>query len=157
MERSIDSLLAPRTARGVRWLPDQQQDITLPGETYRYQLDIQNMSEIMTDTFELRIEPYHWVTSLVTKTLELGPLRRGQTVLKLSKSRPTPCSIRALNCALRPSPAATATPGPPSSWSRRRRGIFLLVDDDRFYEREDVYKDTLDTLRLQYMMFGTPP
>jgi hypothetical protein len=105
MERSINGLLAPRTPLGVRWLPDQRQEFTLPGETYLYQLNLQNMSETITDTFELRVEPYEWTTSLLTTTLELGPCAVGQTLLTVDVP-----------------PDAVAASTPHSSCSRRRQG-----------------------------------
>ena len=81
IERSIEALLAPRVPLGVRWLPEQQQEIMLPGEKYLYELNVQNMSEIITDTFELQVKTYQWASSLVTKTLELGPCAVGKTLL----------------------------------------------------------------------------
>ncbi len=156
MARSIDALLAPRTPRGVRWLPAQRQEIVLPGQETFYELTVQNMGELMADTFDLRLEPYDWKAALLTTTLKLEPCQAGQTVLRVTVPPDAPPELSRelrVTAVSRTDPAIKAT----FTMQQKTPGDLLLVDDDRFFEREELYKEALDKLGRRYDVWDTTP
>ena len=156
MARSIDSLLAPRTPRGVRWLPERRQEIVLPGAEYIYDLALQNMGELQADTFDLRVEADGWTTSLLTTTLHLKPCRAGQTQLRVTVPPGTPLDTSRelrVTAVSRTDAAIKAT----FTMQQKTPGELLLVDDDRFFDREDLYKEALDKLGYRYDVWDTTP
>lgn len=156
LKRSIEALLAPRVTAGARWLPEDRAEITLPGEDYLYELTMQNMSEVMTDTFDLHVEPFPWATNLLTTTLTLGPCTKGNTLLRVQV--PPDAALDQAQ-ELRVTAAARGSTGTGATFVLRQKtpGALLLVDDDRFFEREDIYMKALETMGYEYDVWDTTP
>lgn len=156
LEKSMDALLAPRTPTGVRWVPEGRQEITLPGETYVYDLTLQNMSETVTDTFALQIAPYEWATRLITPSVELGPCAVGQTRIEVdvpADAAPDKGQALQVTAVSRNNRQHKAT----FNLGQKTPGKLLLVDDDRFFDREEEYEEALKSLGYAYDVWDTSP
>lgn len=159
MDGSLRALLAPREARGVDWLPSRIDDFGLSGTQQVYMLTVRNRSETLTDTFRITVHGDGWQTELLTQTVTLGPCERGQVALRVA----VPDSF-ATEHAVQVTAVSTrdATTQATLSLTHRRPQQVLLVDDDRFFDREEVYQAALDDLGLSYDTWetrsrGSPP
>ena len=154
VKRSVASLIGPRNPSGLRWLSDQQHELVAPGEKLLLEMEIQNMSEVMTDTFDLTIGSNPWGGSLITKTLTLKPCKIGQTDLKLDIPMDAPQDISQdyeVTAVSQSDPNNKAV----YKLSLKTPGQVLLVDDDRFFESEETYKSALDKLDIAYDLWDT--
>ncbi len=154
MRRSLESLVEPRAQFGVRWLPDQQNELIVPGEQILLDLELQNLSEVITDTFDLEIGSQPWNSSLITETLTLGPCAIGQTSLSID----IPDELaHDLTQDLHVTAVSRSNPQTKANFDLKLKtpGQILLVDDDRFFEAEDAYKTALDEQGLSYDLWET--
>ncbi|MDX1414575.1 MAG: S8 family serine peptidase, partial [Candidatus Promineifilaceae bacterium] len=155
MDRALETLQAPPAESGVRWLPEKQHEIVVPGENIQIDLEVQNLSEIITDTFDLFIGSNPIGTgSLITKTVTLGPCAKGQTSLLLSSTNEL-ANDQLHN--LRVSAVSRSHPQTKAIFDLQLKtpGQILLVDDDRFFDARAAYQSALDDLNLEHDIWET--
>ncbi len=165
LDRSFDYFALPRLTTGLQWQPEAVDELALAGEQLVYTLTVRNMSETMTDTFHLSAAAANWPASLVTDTLTLGACQSGQTVLTIDVPENTPIDFKHNTVA-----TAVSTNNPDVSADivlhHKTPGHILLVDDDRWYDQEALFKAMLDEMGLSYDVWeiggdnqskGSPP
>ena len=154
MGRSLETLQAPASQTGVQWQPEQRDDLVLPGAQTQYILTLQNMSATLTDTFQIQLENNAWPGQTLTPTLTLGPCESGQTAVQINippNLAPDQVHTTKITAVSSNNNQVQAQ----FTLNQKTPGNILLVDDDRFYDREDDYKNTLDKLGLKYDVWET--
>ncbi len=154
LRRSFTYFDQPREQRGVQFFPDTVDELAIPGATMAYTLTVFNRSEFITDTFTLTIAGADWPTSLLTKTLTLGPCQSGKTVLSLSVPLDLP-----MDEVQRLQVTAVSTKNPTANVQLTVRhktpGNILFVDDDRWYDQTKELTAALDSMDLTYDTWDT--
>lgn len=154
VRRSLDMLLAPPNASGLQWRPAADAQFVLPGKTLTAAIELQHLGEVLTDTFSLQVNGRGWQTSVLTPTVTLGPCERTSALLSATVPPGTPPETSHtvdVTAVSQRNPAVRET----FSLTLKTPGRLLLVDDDRFFDREAVYTDVLDELGLVYDVWET--
>ncbi|MEM7116911.1 MAG: S8 family serine peptidase [Chloroflexota bacterium] len=139
LQRSFDHFAAPLVTEGVNLTPDAIDDFAIPGEQLVYTFTVRNLSETLTDTFAISHADSLWPTSLLTETLTLGPCDAAETVLTIDV--PPDVAKDEINefvlTAVSPHSQQQTT------IKHKTPGNFLLVDDERWFNNEDIFIDAL--------------
>ncbi|VAW34852.1 Copper binding protein, plastocyanin/azurin family [hydrothermal vent metagenome] len=154
LERSFTYFAQPRRQFGVRFSPDSIDEIGIPNEQMVYTVTVLNQSELLTDTFQLSLSGASWASSLLTKTMTLGPCQIGQMVLTIDVPPDLPPdSVDSLQITAVSSnnPATTAQ----LLVLHKTPGRILFVDDDRWYDQTDEIAAALDSLGFVYDRWDT--
>ncbi len=146
---SFDYFASPRLETGLQWEPDAIDDYALAGARLVYTLTIRNLSETMTDTFNLSIADSVWPAELLTDTLTLGACQTSQTVLTIDAPADAPPDF---THEMRVTAVSANDPATAEQFNLRHKipGHILLVDDDRWYDQQPVYQTMLDEMGLVY-------
>lgn len=165
LNSSMDYFMTPSVEEGLKWDPSTVEDFALPGQQLVYTLTLRNLSETMTDTFQLDLFSATWSTSLVTPTLQLGPCQQGQTVLKIDVPNEVPVdSMHTMQVTAVSNRNTNLTAD--LNLQHKIPGHILLVDDDRWYDQEETFQAALDAMDLSYDVWnigwdedvrGSPP
>ena len=165
INRAVASFSAPRQELGVMLNKDSDLDYVLPGSKYQYTLSIQNSSEIITDTFYIAFDSYDWSSSILTPTISLGACQDGLVDIQIEVPRDQEWDAlkkMSLTAVSQTDSRIKHT----FELSFKTPGQILLVDDDRFYDRQQIYTEALDSLGLIYDVWesgsgnegrGSPP
>ncbi|MGB3714140.1 MAG: S8 family serine peptidase [Candidatus Promineifilaceae bacterium] len=143
---------------GARISPTSVNEIAVSGHRLTGTLEIANLSETLTDTFLLTLNDSSWPITILTNTLTLGSCQLGNVTFTVD----VPIDLEpdteeefeiVVTSSTEPSyhvqvPVRFKTPG-----------HFLLVDDDRWYDREHVYSSALNAndFANDYWEIGTSP
>lgn len=154
LARSIDYFQSPRQNLGVQWRTSSLDDFAILGQENVYELQLQNLSELLTDTFTIVTSSDLWATSLVTTTLELGPCSIGKTVLAVDVPADAP---RGITHTVWVTAVSSFDPAIADTLFVQHQvpNHILLVDDDRWYEYEAQYQTVLDTMHVIYDVWDT--
>ena len=154
LERSLSYFDQPREQVGVQLFPESINELAIPGEQMAYDIQLLNRSESLTDTFTLSISGADWPSSLLTKTVTLGPCQFGQTVLTLDiPSDLPPDVVESLRVTAVSSNNQTFTDQ--LMVQHKSPGNILFVDDDRWYDQTDELTAALDSMDLAYDRWDT--
>lgn len=143
-----------RQGTAVAWNTPNADEFAIPATHLTYTLTLRNMNELITDTFTLTWHSQAWAAGLLTQTLTLGPCQRGQTVLTLAVPPGLAADVThgvTVTAVSQANPLVTAT----YHLRHKTPGQILLVDDDRWYEREAPYQAALAELGLRYDYWDT--
>lgn len=154
VERSLTWLTAPPNPAGVWLTPGQVDTLAVPGTTHAYTFTLHNVSETITDTFNLSLEGGTWSSSLLTSTLTLGPCQSGQTVVYLT----VPANLLANtyhSMTLQAESQNAPTISQAATLHHKTPGHILFVDDDRFFDSEETLLNALNTNGLTYDVWST--
>ncbi len=154
LNRSFTFFATPRQQFGAHWLPERVDDFAVPGDHMVYTLTVQNLSEILTDTFALTAVTTHWSSSLVTPTLTLGPCQKGRTVLHLDIPANAPDDFFHSTTVTAVSGNNPATHNH-TILTHKTPGQILFVDDDRWYDEDTHLTNALDAIGLEYDVWET--
>lgn len=152
--RSFDYFQAQPIQTGMRWLPDSVNDFSLKGNRLVYTFTLQNLSETVTDTFTLNLSGGSWPTAIMTQTLTLGACQQGQTVLTIDVPADAPddfTHVMTLTAVSGNNPSVIQA----FPLRHKTPGKILLVDDDRWYDRELEFQAALDGAGLSYDVWET--
>ncbi|MFZ1396638.1 MAG: S8 family serine peptidase [Candidatus Promineifilaceae bacterium] len=154
LARSFAYFNTPREQDGLQFSPTAIDELAVPGTQMVYTLELFNRSETLTDTFTLYVTVSDWPTTLVTKTLTLGPCQAGETILTLDV--PTGLTAGeverlAVTAVSQNNPAKTAQ----LTVQHTAPGHILFVDDDRWYDQSAELKSALDSMGLTYDTWDT--
>ncbi|MCA9872159.1 MAG: S8 family serine peptidase [Anaerolineales bacterium] len=142
LARTFSFFQTPPTTSGARWLPPAIDDFTPPGAAMVYPLQLQNLSETMTDTFSLAAQGAPWDVALSDSELTIGPC--GTAVVTMTVTVPAGAAKdSAFDWAL--TAVSHNAPGTQASLPVHHKvpGTILLVDDDRWYDQETIYRAAL--------------
>ncbi|MCB8948974.1 MAG: S8 family serine peptidase [Ardenticatenaceae bacterium] len=154
LARSFSYFNTPREQIGVQFFPGGIDELAVPGTEMQYTLNLFNRSETLTDTFTLSISGADWPTSLLTKTLKLGPCQFGKTVLTLTVPPELPPELVEsfrITAVSSNNPAINAQ----ITVKHSSPGDILFVDDDRWYDQTDELTAALDSMGLTYDIWDT--
>lgn len=154
LQQSFRYFEEPRQTIGVQFFPGGIDELAIPGEVMSYTVNVFNRSETMTDTFTLNISGAAWNSSLLTKTLSLGPCEMGQTVLSLSVPTGLPADWveeMTVTAVSHNNPTVSAQ----LPVIHKIPGHILFVDDDRFYDQTAEFAAALGSLDLTYDRWDT--
>jgi hypothetical protein len=154
LRRSFTYFDQPREQFGVQFFPKAINELSIPGEQMSYTLKIFNRSETLTDTFTLSIAGADWPTSLLTKTLTLGPCQTGQTVLSLNippDLPPDEVESLQVTAVSQNNPTTNAR----LTVQHKSPGNILFVDDDRWYDQTNELTAALDSMGFTYDRWDT--
>lgn len=165
ISRSMDYFSQPDRVIGLKISPDSLDDIVVPSDRVTKTVEVFNLSQSMTDTFQITLVNDDWPVTILTNTLTLGSCQSGNfsfavdipAGLSPDTSEEfyllvTSLSDRAYYLEL---PVRFKTPG-----------HVLLVDDDRWHDREEVYMSALEANGINYdyweigswpIVRGSPP
>lgn len=149
LQRSLETLALPPQATGVYFEAPPPDDLAPPGATLTYTVQLRNRSELITDTFDLAFDGHGWHGRLITPSLTMGPCQADHATFTVTvpATLPPGASHTVLVTATSQSnPATYAT----LRLTLQAPAHVLLVDDDRWYNREMVYRQALDALGVVY-------
>ncbi|MCB8954319.1 MAG: S8 family serine peptidase [Ardenticatenales bacterium] len=149
LQRSLDMLAQPPQDAGVRFETPLLDDLAPPGSTLTYTVQLRNRSELITDTFDVTINGDGWSTRLITPTLSAGPCQAGKVTFAIDVPATLPPGAThtvQLTAVAHADPAQTDT----FYLALKTPAHVLLVDDDRWYDREMAYRQALDGLSVPY-------
>lgn len=146
---AFDFLDQPEIEVGARYGRSTIDDLVPPGGLRSYQVEVSNLSETLTDTYNLEVVDTTWSTTIVTETLEIGPCEAASTEIEIQiPADLQPNSIEEFRLL------ATSTNDPSYRASMEFHlkipGHILLVDDDRWYDQEPIFKQAMDSAGFVY-------
>ncbi len=142
LARTFSFFQSPPNPSGIRWLPPAVDDFAPGGATLVYPLTLQNLSETMTDTFSLAVQDAPWQPALSDEQVTIGPCETAVVTLTLSVPSTAPKDAAydwTLTAVSPQNPGAEAT----LPIHHKVPGTILLVDDDRWYNQESLYRTAL--------------
>ncbi len=147
MRRVLVAFDAPRPTLGVELLSRDSYftgpAIGLPGEVVTHLARIRNTGESgVTQTFALALSGHSWPASIVSATVTLSPCASALVVISVTIPLSTAWDVSDTVTVTAWSIVSPAIQSIISFTSKTPAGI-LLVDDDRFYNREQDYLDAL--------------
>ena len=154
IEHGLDYFAQPPVPHEVNWLSDQIDDFAVQGETNSYQLKVQNNSELYTDTLAISLSTGIWENELITDTLTLGPCSSG--LIQVDITVPTDAGedlSQILEVTARSTNNGDVTDS--VTIALKTASDLLLVDDHRWYNQQDKYKEALDALGIEYDVWQT--
>ncbi len=147
LRRVRDAFDAPRPTMGVELLSRDTHftgpAIGLPGQVVTHLARIRNTGEAgVTQTFALSLSGHTWPTSVASATVTLAPC--ASALVEISVTLPITAlwnvsDTVTISASLVSSPAIQSA----ISFTSKTPAGILLVDDDRFYNREQDYLDAL--------------
>ncbi len=152
IRRSIDWFTAPPRSVGVELTPGEESLVGNFGQTVSHTLRIRNLAEAGSDSnFTITPSGFVWATSVIPDHVTLGPCESAELGLVVQVP-PTAnwaasdsATITAESTAVTTATRETRTPAP-----------VLLVDDDRWHNVEDHYRDALDANGIPYDVWQVP-
>jgi hypothetical protein len=158
MQASLETLLEPMDRHEeASWQPTMISDISIGGDRPVYTVTLHSLNRLVTQTFNIEATGGTWPRTVLTPTLNIGPCESRRTVVTLQAPPELPRGARhelTIEANLTP-PAAFQTSPAVLTITSSAPGSTLLVDDDRFYQTEGVYRDALDQLGLTYDIWET--
>ncbi|HET6445820.1 MAG TPA: S8 family serine peptidase [candidate division Zixibacteria bacterium] len=158
ISNSLNYFTHPDIVVGARPNPIALNDIAVPGHRLTKTFEIANLSESLTDTFAVTIEGSSWPAHIMTPTLTLGSCRTGAVTFTVDiPSDLEPDSVEEFDITLSSTNDASYQLRIPARF--KTPGRILLVDDDRWYDREQVYISALEAngYRHDYWEIGSTP
>ena len=150
IERSLAQFATPPAEIGVEWAANPVSDFVVAGETRRYSLPFFNLSESITDTFDVTVAGNIWPTTVVTGTAEVGPCQRAHTAIQVTVPDNIPFGITQTITVRIQSRSDAQISDTVAVFQNTPSGELLFVDDDRWYDFEDVYTGALNDLGIPY-------
>lgn len=149
VQRSLDFFQSPRQRVGTAWLTDAISDYAIPGQAASYELTLLNLSEMLTDTFQIQASGTGWPNQVLTQTLTMGPCRAARTRLTIETP---PDAARGMTHTVWITAVSTLDPAIVATLQVRQQvpNRVLLVDDDRWYDYQPQYRAALDALQMRY-------
>ncbi len=144
----------PRQETGLRWQPDHIDELAPLGVTQIYPLHMQHLGEIITQTYSLQIEGAQWPVSLSSPSVTLGPCASETVTATLH----TPADLaHNVNHTFTVTAVSQANPAVKISlpFHHKTPGYVLLVDDDRWYDQEAVYRAALNEAGVPFDEWNT--
>jgi uncharacterized repeat protein (TIGR01451 family) len=152
ISRSIAWFTAPPRSVGVELTPAEQSRVGNFGQTVTHTLRIRNLAEAgSASSFTVTPSGYVWATSITPDYVTLGPCESAQVEL-LVQVPPTVDWAASDSATITAESAAVAT----ATRETRAPAPVLLVDDDRWYNVEDHYRDALDVNGILYDVWQVP-
>jgi uncharacterized repeat protein (TIGR01451 family) len=153
ISRSIAWFLAPPTSGGVEMVPVSESLVGDFGQTVTHTVRVRNLAEI-GDTAAFTITPagFGWPTSMITEHLMLEPCASAQAGFTVQ----VPSSAAWAASDLVTITARSATGTTTATRETRAPAPVLLVDDDRWYNVEDHYRDALAANGIPYDEWQVP-
>ena len=143
LDRSIRWLTAPRVVAGLEMTPSSAAIVGDFGATVTHTWQIRNIAETgAAERFDLTASGWRWPTRLITQSVTLQPCASTQVALVVQNPAGPPW---AASDAVTVTARAATRPDLSVSVVRRTRtpAPLLLVDDDRWYEVGDAYREAL--------------
>jgi hypothetical protein len=156
ISRSIAWFSGPPSPAGIELTPISGVLVGDFGRTVTHTLRIHNKSEIGNpDIFSLTPTGSAWTTSMITSSVTLAPCESAPVALTVQV--PATAAWAASDAVSITAQSATM-PGLSAVAARETRAPapVLLVDDDRWYDVEDHYRDALDANGIPYDEWEVP-
>lgn len=161
LERAINRLMSPWPEREVRLAPANQTHIGMMGGAVTGTVTIWNTGRL-TDTYRISLGPSPWPATLwddlfrspSTGTVTLAACDSISVGIAISIPYSVTRNITATT-AINVSSTTDPTVGQAITFSAKTPAPLLLVDDDRWYEVEDAYKDALAADDQTYDIWDT--
>lgn len=141
LERALQALTAPPRPWGLRWAPELTERVVPTGTQMIFTATLQNLSEVATDTVQLQREG-GWPATVTPTEIPIGPCAQATVTLTVTIPEGLPRDARTTitvtaRSALSPTLAAAAV------WRLKTPAPFLLVEDDRWFEVGEPYRQAL--------------
>lgn len=149
MASTFDYFAQPETEIGLLFGRQQVQDLVPPGGHRVYPIQLLNLSEVHTDTFQLSLGAASWPAQIVSDTIELGPCQGASASLEVE----IPTGL-ALDSRERIEVVARSSMAPTyrqtMTFDLKTPGRTLLVDDHRWYDQSATYKAALSQAGIPF-------
>ena len=145
LSRSLDAFATPLADRGVRLYGTAVDDFALPGQPFTYTISVQNLSEVTLETIRFSADS-SWRTTFISPTVTLGPCDMTDILVRVDAPAVLPSAGEYPSRVL----AETERSSADFPLLHRVPQDVLLVDDDRWYQREHIYTNVLDELGVAY-------
>ncbi len=147
LRRALNAFTLPRPPYGVEVLSRDQYNtgvaIGLPGQTVTHVLRLRHTGDAgITDTFTLGMSGNLWPATLSANQVQLAPCATSLVTLTVTIP-PTATRNMLDNITLTATSANSPSLSAAISFTSKTPAGILLVDDDRFYNREQDYLDAL--------------
>ncbi len=156
ISRSIAWFTAPPSPAGIELTPAGESLVGDFGHTVTHTLRVRNVAETgASDTFDLTPAGFVWPTSMVTGSVTLAPCQSAQVALTVQvPATATWAATDSVTITAQSAQSATLTAA--VTRETRAPAPVLLVDDDRWYNVEDHYRDALDANGIPYDEWEVP-
>jgi hypothetical protein len=152
--RSFDHFEAPPVEAGLEVGPKVIDELAPPGEHLTYTIEIRNLSETVTDTFAIDVSGAGWPVLWDLRQLTLGPCGSNRVDLVVYVPEDLErdivesftVEVRSLNAPAHHQQVNITLKTP---------GRLLLVDDDRWYDQEPVFRAAVQGAGLTYDFWDT--
>jgi len=153
ISRSIAWLSGPPDPAGVELTPGDQSLVGNFGQVVTHTLRVRNLAEIGGDSdFTITPSGHVWTTSIDTDQVTLGPCESALLDLAVQVPPLVEWAASDSTTVTVESAAAVAT----ATRETRAPAPVLLVDDDRWHNVEDHYRDALDANGISYDLWEIP-
>ncbi|MCB0033963.1 MAG: S8 family serine peptidase, partial [Anaerolineales bacterium] len=155
LQKAIDSFARPLVNVEVRWQDEPIQELTLPGQTFTYNLWVRNASEIAADTLSISAASGSWPVQIYTDTTTLESCAIAPIRVQVQVPADFPLDTYhdiVLTAASGRNPAVTD----PLTITFKTPASTLIVDDHRWYpERVERFDRILTELGVAHDMWVT--
>ncbi len=155
MQKAIDSFARPLVDIDVRWQDEPIQELTLPGQTFTYNLFVRNASELAADTLTISAASAGWSVQVFTDTAALESCAMAPIRVQVQVPADFPLDTYhdiVLTAASGRNPAVTD----PLTITFKTPASTLIVDDHRWYpERVERFDRILTELGVSHDMWVT--
>lgn len=132
----------PRQKTGLRWQPETIEDLAPLSSDLVYPVQMQHLGELITDTYSLRIDDSLWPVSLNTTSVELGPCKSDLITITVQIPDNLPRNLAhdfTITAVSQNDPSVQVS----LPIHHKTPDHMLLVDDDRWFEQEEIYRSAL--------------
>ncbi|MDX1615254.1 MAG: S8 family serine peptidase [Candidatus Promineifilaceae bacterium] len=154
VERTFAYFDTPRQPSGLLFQPDSLAALTAADSTVSFDLRLVHTGEIITDTLSFSVQNTPWDVELSKTEVTMGPC----TATELNVTVPVPADAPPDTRQTFTIEAVSAN-FPDQHWSLpvqiKTPGRMLLVDDDRWYDQQAVYRAALDAGGYPYDVWDT--
>ena len=145
LRRTYQYFTEPPPEHGISILHDPIDNFVLPGDVLSYTLQIANVSELHDATISLSVDS-SWPVSISPATIEVDSCQSEPVVLTLT----VPDGVANGTTFVTSIVADTGAITKRVPLLHRTAGSILFVDDDRWYDYDQHYRNELDRLGVQY-------
>ena len=142
MAQSFAYFDTPRQETGLLWRPAAIDDFAPPGEALVYPVHMKHLGELITDTYSLRIDNALWPVALNATAVELGPCASDLVTVTVQIPANLPRNIVhefEITAVSQNDPSVQVS----LPIHHKTPDHILLVDDDRWYNQEAIYRAAL--------------
>ncbi|MGD8968188.1 MAG: S8 family serine peptidase [Anaerolineae bacterium] len=155
MEKSLDWLAASPPGVGLDIQPESRLGIGPPGSVFTHTIRVRHVGQGGSpEEIDLTLRGASWHTELCTSTLTLSPCTSATVAITVTIPPTASWDLRDVATIIARS-SLSPTLVVSAELTTKAPAPILLVDDDRWYDQQAVYREAADNANLPYDLWDT--